>query len=71
MEQLKIISTAFPLGMYFDIEKSEYKDELNNQLNTWVKLVKPKSYRIINVTIQEMTHQKSLLYSMFIAYENK
>ena len=71
MEQLKIISTTLPFGMFLNIEKTEYRDELNNQLNAWVKLSKPKSYRIINVIIQEMTHQKAILYSMFIAYENK
>ncbi|GAB1462599.1 hypothetical protein [Pedobacter sp.] len=71
MEQLKIISTALPFGMYLNIEKTEFKDELNNQLNAWVKSIKPKSYRILNVTIQEITHQKAILYSMFIAYENK
>lgn len=70
MEQLKIISTALPFGVHLNIEKTEYKDELNDQLNAWVKLAKPKNYRIINVTIQEIIHKKAILYSMFVAFEN-
>lgn len=71
MEQLKIISITLPFGMLLNIEKTEFRDEFNNQLNAWVKSDKPKNYRIINVNIQEMAHQKAILYSMFIAYENE
>ena len=60
---------AIPFGMQLEVEKIEFKDDLNEQLNAWVKSYKPKKYRIINITSQEVTYQKVILYSMFVAYE--
>jgi hypothetical protein len=71
MEQLKVISMGIPFGMALSIEKTDYMDELNTKLATWAKSNNLKSYRITNVSVQEITHQKAVLYSMFIAYENK
>lgn len=61
---------VIPFGMYLNIEKTDYLDELNDKLDKWIKSSKPKSYRITNVSVQEITHQKVILYAMFIAYEN-
>lgn len=69
MEKLKVISITIPFGDYVSIEKTDYMDDLNQKLDTWVKLSKLKSYRIINVAVQEVAHKKVTLYSMFIAYE--
>lgn len=71
MEQLKIISMVLPFGIVLSIEKTDYMDELNSKLITWVKSNNPKNYRITNVSVQEISHQKVILYSMFIAYENQ
>ena len=60
---------VLPFGTFLSIEKTDYMDELNSKLSTWIKTDKPKSYRITNVSVQEVAHQKAMLYSMFIAYE--
>ena len=69
MEQLKIISTILPFGAFLAIDDTEYMEDLNSNLITWVKKHKPKSYRIINVAVQEVSHQEAMLYMMFVAYE--
>jgi hypothetical protein len=68
MEKLNVISLALPFGEYLNIEKTDFMDELNIKLDAWAKSINPSSYRITNVSVQEINHQKAILYSMFIAY---
>lgn len=69
MEQIKVISMILPFGTILAIESTDYMDELNSSLRNWVNSAKPKSYRIINIAVQEVTYDQAMLYAMFIAYE--
>ena len=69
MEKLKTISQILPDGSFLSIEKTDYLEELNAKLEAWIDLVKPEAYRITNVAVAEITHQRAVLYVMSIAYE--
>lgn len=71
MEKLHAISQILPDGSFLSIEKTDYLEELNAKLEAWVKMAKPRTYRITNVSVTEIAHQRAVLYVMSIAYEKK
>lgn len=69
MEKLYTISQILPNVSFLSLEKTDYLEELNAKLEAWIDLAKPKTYRITNVSVAEITQQRAVLYMMSIAYE--